>query len=304
MKLWTHSIQEPPRGKIVWYPRWFFKLYRGPEHGERPIVGGHVEFVLRKPTGEFGASFEVGTRGSETPFDGHVKIAGTALYWGIEQGGALADKITQLWLNRTPNRLTKACLSNTCDCPQWAPGATSKRHHGRNGKRYENRYEGRSLSIRTGDARLWWTLWLPKNGSTKGFASWRSGALRLNPLDRILGERRYWHDDVETRRILIDMPEAVYPVAATLQRVTFGRPKGRKLQSWGVDVKADECKGIPDHYDSSGGWKGDRVWGFGVKLKQGDRPDWHIDAKAAIEASILQRRADSGFRKPQPVEAS
>lgn len=305
MKLHNHVIHETPRGKMIWYPRWFFHLYRGPEYGEGSILDGYLELVVSKPTGEFAFDFEVGTAGSETPFDGHVKIAGTTIYWGLKQGSKLADKITQLWLNRLPNRLTEACLDNTCGCPPWNPGATMKRHHGRNGKPCNSRYDGRQLKVYTYEQRLWWQIWTREGGWERGeFANWRSGSIHLNPLDVIFGSRRYWYDDVEEARILIDMPEAVYPVKATLQQQRFGRPKlpGRHIKSWSVDVRADECKGIPNRYDASGGWKGDRVWGFGVKLKA-RRNDWPIDAKAAIEARILKDRADSGFRKPQPLDA-
>ena len=308
MRLWVHTIQEPPRGKMIWYPRCFFKLYVGPEDHDHAIVGGHVEFVLSKPTSEFGINFEVGTRGSETPFDGYLKIAGTALYWGIEAGGDLATSITQFWFNRLPNRLrSRACLirpgqPETCDCPPWNPGATSKRHIGRNGEWCDFVYEGRRFQIRTSDGRLRLELWTRKGGWKRGeFAPWRSRSVKLNPIDILFGDKRYWYEDSEVDRILIDMPEAVYPVKATLQRQRFGRPKlpKRHILSWRVDVDASECKGIPNRVDHSGGWKGDRVYGFGVGLKE-SRRDWQVDAKAAIEARILKDRADSGFRKPDP----
>lgn len=134
MKLHNHVIMEPPRGRYIWYPRWFFHLHRGPEYGDGPILDGHLEFVLSKPTPEFGIHLSVGTRGSETPWDGYFKVAGTTLYWGIQQGGSLAEKVTQLWLNRLPDRVGAACLDNTCDCPPYNPGATFKRHLGRNGE--------------------------------------------------------------------------------------------------------------------------------------------------------------------------
>lgn len=309
MRLWTHLIQEPPRGKMIWYPRWFFKLYRGPEYGERTFLGGHLEFVLSKPTPEFGINFEVGTTASETPFDGYLKVAGTTLYWGIEQGGKLASLITQLWCTRLPNRIhSRACLDRTCNCPPYNPQGDPnfKRHIGRNGEQCASIYGGREFRISISESRLWLSLWTRKDGWTRGqFAQWRSRSIRLNPADWLFGDQRYWHDDIDQARVLIHMPEAEYPIQATLQRVRLGRPKlpKRHLQSWNVDVKADECKGIPDHYDPSGGWKGDRVYRFGVALKQGHRSDWPIDAKAAIEAYILQHRADSGFREPLPREA-
>lgn len=304
MRLRRHLIQEPPRGKMLWYPRLFFNLYAGPEDNERDLFSGHIEFVLSKPINEHGFSFEVGTAGSETPFDGHVKIAGTTLYWGIHQGSRLADLITQIWCTRLPNRITRACLANTCDCPPWNPGASVKRHHGRNGEPYSHRYEGRCFQIRI-DNKLRLEIWTRKNGWSRGqFARWRDRSINLNPADILFGEQRYWYDYVAEARVLVQMPEATYPVRAKLQQVRFGRPKlpKRHIESWAVDVDARECTGIPDHYDSSGGWKGDRVYGFGVKLNS-RRKDWPVDAKAAIEAYILANRARTGFRKAQPLDA-
>lgn len=184
MKLWQHHIIEPPRGKMIWYPRWFFSLYRGPDFEERPVLSGHVEFVLSKPTQEFGINFEVGTAGSETPFDGYLKIAGTTVYWGIKQGSRLADLLTQRWLTR--QRMALACLDDTCDCPPKYPKGSVKNHP--NG---DNRYAGRLFQIRADDRRLSLELWTRKNGWKRGeFAEWRSKTIRLNPLDHLFGNQR------------------------------------------------------------------------------------------------------------------
>lgn len=301
-----HHIEEP-QGKMIWHPRWFFHLQRGAEYNEHPIASGHLEFVLSKPTPEFAVSLEVGTRGSETPFDGHLKVLGTTLYWGTEQGGRLADRLTQLWLNRLPNRITRACLDDTCNCPAWNPGATVKRHHGRNGEPYQHRYDGREFALRIWDGALWKSIWTWQGSWTRGeFAAWRDGRVELNPINRLLGEPRYWYRDyLDPAHFDVELPEGRYPVKATLQLQLYGRPKSKRRQkSWTVDVEAPQ--GIPNRFDHSGGWKGDRVYGFAVPLRGGydrtPRRDWYVDAKAAIEARILQDRADSGFRTPQATE--
>lgn len=50
--------------------------------------------IRRKPTAEFSLRFHVGSRGSETPWDGHLTVGGTGIYWGLGMGGHLAHRIT------------------------------------------------------------------------------------------------------------------------------------------------------------------------------------------------------------------
>ncbi len=242
--------------------RRFLTIYRGKGEGDRKLFAGHIETIVQRPRAEFSVRFHVGTAGSETPFDGHLLIFGTGFYWGIENGRKLADRITR-----------------------------EKAH----------KYEGRDLALRFHDGRLWVTAWVhPDHWSRGEFARWRSASIRLNLLDRILGERRYTYENLEWALIAIEMPEGTYPVRATLQQVSYGRPKSkRSIKSLAVDIEAP--KGIPDRFDPSGGWKGDRVYGFGVELKE-RRRDWAFDAENAIKARIYKTRSERGFREAQEVE--
>lgn len=63
----------------------------------------------------------------------------------------------------------------------------------------------------------------------------------------------------------------------------------------------DARHGIPTHYDSSAGWKGDRTYGSAVNIDH-HRPDWHVDATAALAAWVLNERARTGFRIAQTEE--
>lgn len=256
----NESDRDTRRG-VFHHWRGFLTIYR---HEDGPkLFGGHVEAIAKKPELEFSARLHVGTRGSETPFDGHLTVLGTGIYWGVENGGRLAD-----WLTR------------------------EERH----------KWEGRDLQVAIHHRSLWLKAWVhPDTWERDEFAKWRSGSWPINPLDVLYGQPRYWCEDVDIAEIDIELPEGTYPVTATLQRQTFGRPKlSRRESKWTVDVEAP--KGIPDRYDKSGGWKGDRVYGFGVGLRS-RRDDWPVDAKAAITAQILKDRADSGFREPQEVES-
>lgn len=294
-RIWRHLILEEPQDQQLWYPRFFWHIRRRGPRGEHEVFGGHVEFVLSTPQPQASFRFHVGTRGSETPFDGHLGLLGTTLYWGLNQGGWLADRITQIWFNRLPNRLKAACLDDVCDCPM-GPGRY-KRHRGD----LNGRYDGRDIAIRIDDGKVWWELWTRTGSWTKGqFARWRSGCGELNPLNWIWGEPRYWYESEEVSHLRIDLAENSYGVIATLQRQLHGRPKSkRRRMIWVVDVVSRE--GIPNRFDHSGGWKGDRVHGFAVGLAE-RRRDWQADAKAAIESRILADRARTGFRKPLPVQ--
>jgi hypothetical protein len=241
--------------------RQFVTLYSDEEVEK---FSGHIETIVRKPQASFSARFHVGNAGSETPFDGHLTIFGSGLYWGISAGSKLAQKLT----------------TNP-----------------------ENEYDGRDLSVRIDDERLWLKVWTPSDRWKSGeFAKWRNAVIPLNPFEWFLGSKRYSYENLDQVSMVLRLPEdeETYPVTVTLQKCSLGRKKGkRRLISYFLDVNAP--KGIPDHYDPSGGWKGDRVYGFSVAIKN-PGSGWHIDAKNLIIANILQSRGNSGFREAQPVD--
>lgn len=274
MRIHRHSINELTRDDAPAYSRDMWVHWRGFAHAywgdEREIGDFGLELVARPPKPEASFELTVGNRGSETPFDVHATIAGTGFYANTSMGRSVAEFLSLKLFNRC-----------------------RERYH---------RYESRQIRVAIHDGKLWWELWTHRNHwSRDEFAKWRSGNTMLNPLDRKWGERRYWYEDEQSVTFDIWLPDDNYEVTATLQRQLMGRPKAkRRYQSWVVDV--DSKHGIPYCYDKSGGWKGDRVYGFAVPLRA-RREDWMVDAKAAIESYILARRAESGFRKALPVEA-
>jgi hypothetical protein len=267
MRLHRFAIDETKNGRdsrlINW--RGFVTAYRD---DETQIADAHVQVVLGKPQPEFSARFHVGTRSSETPWDGHLTVLGSGFYWGLGAGRALAHNLTRNWLSRC-----------------------NEQYHD---------WEGRDLSISLFSGRIHWRLWTHPSTWRRGeFGRWREHSFHANPLDVLFGPARYWYEDIDTAQLDIELPEGTYPVIATLQRQSHGRPKlKRRRLAWHVAVKAPQ--GIPNRYDHSGGWKGDRVHGFGVKLAE-QRRDWPVDARAAIASRILADRARTGFRKPQEV---
>lgn len=259
--------RRPRPGELVHW-RGFITV-REHEDGKQ-LFGGRLEVHLGAHFHDaFAVRFHAGTLGSETPFDGHLCILGAEVYWGLENGRHFANWLTHL---------------------------AGEKH----------RYDGRDLQIRMGklaglgNGDLSWTLWTHSDRYERDeFASWREGRLKLDLLEQIWGPKNYTYEDLATAAFVVDMPEGSYPVVVTLQQQTRKRTKSKRIieQYLTLDVHANH--GIPYRYDSSGGWKGDRVYGFHVRFKMPRKADWQIDAKAAVTAWVYQHRADSGFRKAQ-----
>lgn len=266
-----NELEQKAKPGVIHHLRRFWHGYRGDGTDGRDLFEAHIETIVRTPRLHFSARFHVGTAGSETPFDGHLIILGSGLYWGVGSR----------WLRNLADRITR-----------------ERRH----------KYEGRDISVTLdgdGIAYLRWQLWTHPDSSERGeFARWRAKSVHVNPLDILFGTRQYWYENGEWALIAITMPEGVYPVRATIQKQLYGRPKlKRRIESTLLHV--DAPKGIPTHYDPSGGWKGDRTHGFGVKFvrRYPERADWVVDAENAITGWVYSHRAQYGFRQAQEVEA-
>jgi hypothetical protein len=157
--------------------------------------------------------------------------------------------------------------------------------------------KGRDLAARIDHGRLSYVLWANPDEYRRGDK--RQGSIVVNLLDRLYGQKRYWYEDLDARQVDLVLPEGTYPVDLTLQRQTHGRPK-QKHRTEALVVDWSAMQGIPTHYDPSGGWKGDRTYGSAVTLRE-RRPDWHIDATAALAAWVHTERARTGFRKADEV---
>ncbi|MBF5002316.1 hypothetical protein IRT45_34935 [Nocardia sp. BSTN01] len=213
----------------VWHHKGrFFTLYRDDVPNDVVNLTAQVETILQKPRPEFSARFHIGNEGSETPYDGHLTILGSGIYWGLGTRGKLAARISR-------------CA--------------------------EHKWEGRDMKISIHDGKLWLAIWTHPGSWTRGeFAEWRTRSFNLNPLDHLYGEPRFHYSDTDTAELAIRMPEDTYTVKATLQLRTFGRPRARRrTEKWVVDV--DAPGGIPERPDR-GSYKGNRVHGFAVSLPQ------------------------------------
>lgn len=272
--------REKRNGRAHYWSYWrrFLHVYKVyPDGMERSLWDGHVEYSFKKvPSSAFSLRFHIGNAGSETPWDGHIYILWFNFYWGHSGFRKLAD-----WLTR--------CSGYKYDTREW--------------------------SLRAFDNRLWWEFANhsdmcdlgkgPNPGRGKKYRrrTWRRGSINLSIPEAIWGPKRYSYEDVETFNGLVKLPEDSYAVVVRLQRQYLGRTKVAKrkhIQTWCLDV--DAPTGIPTHPDHSGGWKGDRTYGFGCKFAYPSSNGWQIDAIAAVTAWVLNERARTGFRKPDPVE--
>jgi hypothetical protein len=252
------------------YMRRFFTLYG---KDEKTLFSGHFETIAyRKFDNPFSVALHIGNAGSDSAWRGHFLLFGVGFFWGHTAFRKLAN-----WLTR---------------CSGY-------------------KYDTRDWMIRIADSDLWWECAEHdqmcekhrRRGTRRRNRTWRRGVLNLSIPEAIWGPYRYSYEDVDQFPATLKMPEGEYAVLLKLQKVFYGRtktPRAKQIQTWCIDVEAP--KGIPTHRDHSGGWKGDRTYGFGVDFKYPESRGWQEDAYAVVTARVYQYRGDSGFREAQPVD--
>lgn len=237
MRLHFHTInyrtRHPRTSGRMWLHRGIFAhLYTAVDTAdERSIAGGHVELISRRPEPTFAARFHVGNAGSETPFDGHLLIAGTGVYWGLENGGKVAARLSR-------------CA----------------RH----------KYEGRDVSVSVRRGQLSWRLWTHAGTWVRGeFGRWREKSVSINPLDYVLGGPKRHHREHTGDAVFVEVPiDGVdYRVRFRLDRMWRGRPRGPRTRAWEIDWNCDA--GIPTEPDR-GGWKDGLTMGSGFEIPSPD----------------------------------
>ena len=240
----------------------------------RALVEAGAQFVHpHKPRREFSARLHFGTKGSETPIDAHLTIAGTGAY-----------------VNLGADALRRAC-------------------------HFLTRGEGRDLSLAMRGGQLWWSLWVgeghcngTKHSHRRGgrYQPWRcrSGNIPVNPLDVAYGSPKYSYEDLSAVTRTLVMPEDEYEVKLTLRRQRHGR-KGGKQRDDGLVVDWKAEKGIPFHFDHSGGWKGSRYYASAVRMPDGvEEKDWPAIALARLAAKATHERVSTGWTVEHEAEQS
>ena len=172
----------------------------------------HIETIVKRPEARFAATFHVGNAGSETPFDGHLILFGSGIYWGVSIGRKLAQRLTE-----TP----------------------------------KHKYDGRDLGLSIFEGTLRVSAWVPRDRWERGeFVRWRNASIPVNPIEWFLGPKRYSYENVETADTTLDMPEGSYPATLTLQTCTLKRTKGGRVLKREIVADVNVKGGVPTEPDS------------------------------------------------------
>jgi hypothetical protein len=158
-------------------------------------------------------------------------------------------------------------------------------------------YNSRVTGISAHNGRLYWSLWARRDGWSKTDPKWQKGSLEINPLELLVGPKRYKYQNVGDRvAAVVRTPHGDdHEVSLQLQRQSFGRDRRRKRElSWTVDWDANP--GIPTKPGDRG-----RVTGSAVAVTDGDvkTGTWAIAACAGIASRMTEQRTRYGY---QPLE--
>lgn len=229
--------------------------YTGPLPGPWPTrpswtLGGQL--VVGDGFSGVGAEVKVGNGGSEHTLAGHVALGRVgALFLHTEDLGT--------WLQRRLNPTG-----------------------------YDSRVTGVSVS----GGRLSWKVWAKRDHWSRDDPKWMQGSVVVDPRDLVLGPKRYAYEDAgEPVTRTVRMPHGDdREVRLQLQRVTAGRARGRKTESWSVDW--DSTPGIPTEPGDRG-----RIGGAGetVTAAAVNAGTWPMEATAGIAARLTRDRARSGW---------
>lgn len=260
-KINERDAERGGRKRYRHFTRRFYSFYN---KAEELIFGFRFETIVYKKDRDISIRFSINPDGDQG-WGGHFLLFGIGFFWGFEGFRKLAERLVRC-------------------------------------KGYP--YDSRTWSIHTSsDARIYWEFARHDDmcrGSECGKPLGHSGHLNFNLVEKIRGPIRYTYEDLDHFATTIKMPEGEYAAVLTLRKCYLGRTKVNKSKhkrSYEIDV--DSPKGIPTHYDKSGGYKGDRTYGFGVNFPYNRSQGWQQDAEALVTARVLTWRGESGFREPQ-----
>lgn len=271
MKIHYHRINERDsereRRQFWHYTRHFWHFY--PKNNKNSI-NFTLEFAFRKHVEwwtVFAWILSIGNKGSETPWDGHISVLGQSIFWSFSRGRRFADFLTSR----------------------------------------KRKYTSREIGLRTTERRLDVYIWAIKHEwsrYSKGGGLGFSIPIYISIPDALWGKKYYDYEIVDKYKSHLTFPEGVYPVTMHLQKMTLRRRKRKdKIYSRKWIIEIDSETGIPSHVDHSGGYKGDRTFGFAVDFPFEAVPHhWWGPAANLAAAYILKERGRTGFVKPDPID--
>lgn len=156
-------------------------------------------------------------------------------------------------------------------------------------------HESKIIRLAATDGRVHWSVWAPRDSWSSDTPRWRQGSARYNLADIWLGERRASFEQVgDTITATLRMPHGDdHQVELQLERVTFGRPRGRRRDSyWSVDWECPDC--VPTRPEDGG--RG-RYTASNARIPDNVVTDgtWVPTALAAIAASLTTDRTRNGY---------
>ena len=120
-------------------------------------------------------------------------------------------------------RLPPVGLYVSVPAPKWArlrqpPEGSPRSPHG-------NPWSAsRHISFSIHDWALWWDLWRdPMAGWSREVPKWRHGS--FHPIDTVFGRTKCETTTLETRNVVVPMPEKSYPATAELVEYAWKRPR-------------------------------------------------------------------------------
>ncbi len=155
-------------------------------------------------------------------------------------------------------------------------------------KRSDMKYtNGRTIGFYVSDWQLHISLWEDPDEHRSSDPKWMSKHIDLK--DVLLGKSTHKREVLKTGRVLVDMPEGLYPATYEIERRTWTRPR------WHPVVQTSAYFDIPVGIPHEG--KGESEWDCGMDATHGIGTPWKqniYDASKKISLSCLETRVRYG----------
>ena len=159
--------------------------------------------------------------------------------------------------------------------------------------------ESRVTGIDFHRGRFEWKLWANRDSSSRDDPWWMRGSIPIDPRHYLLGRKTCDIDKLSAKTAAtVTMPDGVsYEVLLRLERLTYGRIRGRKIVRYDVDW---DCRaGIPVSFKDT--WNGSSVT---VSADGLDNGQWVQEACAGIVNQLAKQRARYNYQPPEATETT